>query len=290
VHHGTLIAGQPVQQRALPDVRLADQCDPARPAGAGGDFGGLRQLLQDGVEQVGHAASVDGADRVRLPEPQRPQRGGLRLHLLVVDLVRRQEDRLTGALQFLRSGLVGRRRADDGVDHDDDRVGRAHRDGGLLGDQLLQALGVGFPAAGVLHDESPAQPVGVVGYPVPCHAGDVLDDGLASTEDAVHQRRLADVRAADHRDDGRRRELLLEVALRVLAEFPVALVFPGSIDVGHGLTPARCSTRSTRCATTCSSVISLVSTTIASSAARSGDTTRVESRWSRRWTSASTPA
>ena len=58
----------------------------------------------------------------------------------------------------LGRGLVGGRRADDGVDDEDDRVRGAHRHRRLLGHQLLQALGVGLPAAGVLHDEPPAQP------------------------------------------------------------------------------------------------------------------------------------
>jgi hypothetical protein len=39
------------------------------------------------------------------------------------------------------------------------------------------------------------------------HAGGVLHDGLAAAEDAVHQRGLAHVGAADDRDDRQRRQV-----------------------------------------------------------------------------------
>src|SRR5690606_7909346 len=71
-----------------------------------------------------------------------------------------------------------------------------------LGDLLGHALGVGHPAAGVDEDELAAVPVRVVGDAVAGHSGYVLDDGLTAPEDAVDERRLADIRASDHRHDG----------------------------------------------------------------------------------------
>ena len=185
VHHRTLVAGQPVQQRALADIRLAHQRHPARTAATRRQLGHRRQRLDNDVEQVGHAAAVHRADRVRLPQPQRPQRRGVGFAPLGVNLVGRQEHRLAGLAQQPRRGLVGRGRTDHRVDHQDDRVGGAHRHRRLLGHQLLQALGVGLPAAGVLHDEPPPAPQRVVGHPVAGHARHVLHHGLAASQDAV---------------------------------------------------------------------------------------------------------
>ncbi len=63
-------------------------------------------------------------------------------------------------------------------------------------------------------DEAAVHPLGLVGDAVARDTGGVLDDGLAAAEDAVHERGLADVRAADDRDDRQRRR----VADAVLAE------------------------------------------------------------------------
>ena len=50
--------------------------------------------------------------RERLPQPQRPQRRGVGLGALVVDLVRHQDHRRRGPAQHLGDRLVGRGRAD----------------------------------------------------------------------------------------------------------------------------------------------------------------------------------
>ena len=215
VHHRALIAGQLVQQRALAHVGLADQRDPARAAGRGRQLGHLGQRGQHRVEQIRHAAAVHRADRVRLAEPQRPQRRGVGLGLVAVNLVGGQEDWLAGAQQDPGGGLVGRGGADDGVDHQDHRVGGAHGHRCLLGHQLLQTLGVGLPSPGVLHDEPAAGPQRVVGHPVAGDARDVLHHRFPSAQDPVDQRRLADVGPADHRHHGRRAGLLLFVSDRI---------------------------------------------------------------------------
>lgn len=290
VHHRPLVTGQPVQQRALADVGLADQRDaPRSTAPARVDLGDLRQLGQHMVEQIGDTAAVHGADRVRLPQPQRPQFGGIGFPALAVDLVGRQIHRLAGALQLLGRGLIRGGGPGGGVDHHDDRVGGLHGHRGLLGDLLLQTLRIGFPPAGVLHHEAAARPVGVIGHPVAGYPGDVLHHRFPAPEDPVHQRRLAHVGPPDDGHHRRRGEFLL---IGVFVEnncFPVAFVEPGTV-LGHRLAPTRCCTRSCKWAITWSWSISLVSTITASSAGRSGDTARVESRWSRRCTSASTAA
>ena len=197
-------AGEPVEQRGLADVGLADDRDPARSADLAEALGRrLRQRSEHGVEHVARAAAVQRGDRPRLAEPEVPQAVGLGLGALVVDLVGGQHDRLAGRAQDLDDRLVGVGDADGGVDDEEHRVGQGDRDLGLGRDPLGQAAGVGVPAAGVDDGEGAAVPVGVVGDPVPGHAGDVLDDRLAAADDPVDQRRLADVGPADdgqHRD------------------------------------------------------------------------------------------
>jgi hypothetical protein len=61
-------------------------------------------------------------------------------------------------------------------------------------------FGVGLPAAGVDDREATAEPLGLVRDAVARDAGSVFDDGLAAAEDAVDERRLADVRTADDRE------------------------------------------------------------------------------------------
>ena len=204
VHDCPLVADKLVQQGTLPDVRLAHQRDPPWPATAGAGLGHRGQGLDDLVEQVGHSAAVYGADRVRLAQSQRPQRRGIGLAALCVHLVGGQEHGLAGLAQHPRRRLVACRRAHHGVDHQDDRVGGSHGDRRLIGHQLLQALRVGFPATGVLHEKTAPHPVRVVRDPVPRHAGYVLNHCLAATENAIDQGGLADVRAPDDRDHRRR--------------------------------------------------------------------------------------
>src|SRR5690606_27624757 len=108
-----------------------------------------------------------------------------------------------------------------------------------------------------------------------------------TSQDAVHQRRLADVRTAHYRNDRRRGAELLEVGgVFGFACLPIAFIGPGAVFGAHRTAPLWSWTSSRRCAITWSAVRSPVSTTRASSAARKGDIARLESRWSRRMTSA----
>src|SRR5699024_3014976 len=71
----------------------------------------------------------------------------------------------------------------------------------LVCDGGVDALDVGIPAAGVLHPEALATPVGDVGDAVAGDAGEILHDGLAAPDEPVDQRGLAHVGAA-HDGDG----------------------------------------------------------------------------------------
>ena len=97
---------------------------------------------------------------------------------------------------------------DHRVDDEQHDVAQVDRDLGLRGDGRVDAARVGLPAAGVDEREAAVHPLGLVRHAVAGDAGGVLDDRLAAAEDAVHERGLADVRAADDRDDRQRRQVL----------------------------------------------------------------------------------
>ena len=111
---------------------------------------------------------------------------------------------LPAASQDLHHGLVGVGDPDVGVDHEQHRVGQADGDLGLQRDLLGQPARFGVPTAGVDDREPAAVPLGVVRHPVARYSRDVLDDRLAAAEDAVDERRLADVGAPHDREDGGR--------------------------------------------------------------------------------------
>ena len=145
---------------------------------------------------------------MRLAEAERPQLGGVGLATLVVDLGDGEHHRPAGTAQRAGDDEVGLGGAGLAVDHEQHEVGGGDRALGLRGDHRLQPAGVRLPAAGVDEGEPPSVPECVVGDPVAGHARHVLHDGLAAAQDAVDQRRLADVGPADDRDDRRGRDFI----------------------------------------------------------------------------------
>ena len=97
--------------------------------------------------------------------------------------------------------------ADHGIHDEQHGVGEIDRDLGLRGDGGVDALRIGLPAAGVDDRELAVLPLGLVVHPVAGDAGGVLHDGLATADDAVDERGLADVRAADDREHRQRRQV-----------------------------------------------------------------------------------
>ena len=161
------------------------------------------------------------------PRPRDHRAVGVGLAARAVDLVGAEHDGLAGPAQQLDDGLVGVGGADRGVHDEDDRVGGLDRVLGLGGDGGVDAEDVLLPAAGVDDLEAAACPLGLVGDAVAGDAGLVLDDGLAAADDAVHQGRLADIRAADDGEDGQRAVAgLLDRALDVLG---VEALFRGEL-------------------------------------------------------------
>ena len=199
--------GHLVQQRGLADVRAADERDAARAADAPvpkvcAGASGSASRTASSMSPVPRPCSAETG--CGSPRPSDHRYGGVGLAARAVDLVGAQHDGLAGLAQQLDDGLVGVGRADLGVDDEDDRVGGLDRELGLRGDGGVDAEDVLLPAAGVDDLEAAARPLGLVGDAVAGDAGLVLDDGLAAADDAVHQGRLADVRAADDGEDGQR--------------------------------------------------------------------------------------
>ena len=141
------------------------------------------------------------ADRIRLPEPERPGLGRVGLAPLVVDLGHGQDHRPLGPAQGLGHHQVGLGRAGARVDDEQHQIGGGHRLLGLPRHHGLQSGCVRLPAAGVDQGEPPAVPFGVVGDPVPGHPRHVLHHRLPPAQDAVDQGRLADVGPPDHGHD-----------------------------------------------------------------------------------------
>jgi hypothetical protein len=89
------------------------------------------------------------------------------------------------------------------IDDENDRIGFGHRLSRLLGHLLDDAGGaVRLESSGVDDDELATADAAVAVVAVACQPGEVGDDGITAAGHTVEQGRLADVRTADHRDDG----------------------------------------------------------------------------------------
>ena len=238
-------AGQLVQQGGLADVRPAEQRYPSRAAALVGpaDRRHPRQHLEDRVEQVAAPPPVQRRDRPRLAETEVPERGGVRLEPLVVDLVGDEDDRLAGPAQQPDHGLVGVRRADRRRRRRRSTTSaRSTATSACSATRRWMPVGADLPAAGVDEGEPAAGPLRVVGHPVAGDARRVLDDGLPPAEDPVDQGGLADVRAAHDghhrlRPLGERDEAALTGRLekRAVLVAEVEVLQAGAQDALHAL-------------------------------------------------------
>ena len=183
---------------------------------------------------------MQGGNGVGLAQAKAPQVCGVGLLQGRVHLVSGQDDRLVLGAQHLHNALVRGRDADGRIQDEDDSVSEVDGDLGLLGDGAIQSLDVDLPAARVDEREVATRPFSGVRDAVAGHARRVLHDGLAATKNAVDQRGLADVGAADDCENGQAGCDVVRVRERSLAgqERQVLLVQVELVQVGAHQTGA----------------------------------------------------
>ena len=215
VHHRTIGADQPVEQRALADVGPADDGNSRRRHVVGVPqrialvverdvddrlAGALGQHAEQLVEQVAGTSAVQGADRLRLAEAQRQELPPVVLAAVVVGLVGHQDDGCLETTQPVGHRLVVLSEPHRGIDDEQHDVGLL--DGGLhlAADLLVELVAAGQPPAGVDEHERHAQPLGLHLLAVASDPGTILHDGHLPTHDAIEQGALPHVGATDDDD------------------------------------------------------------------------------------------
>ncbi len=147
---------------------------------------------------------MERTDAHRLAEAELPQVVDLQLLLRAVDLVGDEHKRRSFSQQQAgnRHVILGQRRS--GIGHEDDDVGAADGDLGLLADAGRELLvGAELPAPCVDEEELPAYPLGFELPPVACDTRLLVDNGSLSLEDPVDQGRLAHIGPSEHCNDGK---------------------------------------------------------------------------------------
>ena len=212
-------ASGPVIMRSSPSIRLTRVDLPAlgRPTIArlsGALFlrlfvPGLEMLMLDvwkeRLEQVCDAFAVLGAERDRFAQPkpigfERPAFTRPPFGLVGDHDHRRGRDPQPARDLFVHWGQALAR-----VDHEQRRVGFAHRGLGLLAHAARQAGRVlVLEPGGVDHPELQPNQVGVAFAPVARDSGPVIDQREALADEPVEERRFADVGAADDCNGGER--------------------------------------------------------------------------------------
>ena len=147
---------------------------------------------------------MQGADRVRLTEPERKELPALVLPAVVVGFVGDDDHLAPVATQPAGDRLVLVGHPDGRIDHEQHNVGATNGRLHLAAHLDLEIAAGRRPAARVDHPERHAEPLGLELLAVAGDAGPVLDDRRLLAEDAVEQRALADVGPADDHDDRQR--------------------------------------------------------------------------------------
>ena len=145
---------------------------------------------------------MQGGDRIRFAETQRPESGGIGLLTRVIDLVGHQVNGNLGLAQQAHHVLIGGGGSHVGIHHKEHGIGQIDGHLCLGSHRRIDALRVGLPPAGVDKGEVSRVPLRLVRNTVAGHTGCVFDHGLTTTQDAVDQGRFAHVGAAHHSEHG----------------------------------------------------------------------------------------
>ncbi len=121
--------------------------------------------------------------------------------VLALALVGDQQHRLVGTAGEIGKGAIGGREADAGIDHEEQGIGQRDRGLGLLLHPRGQrALGAFVEAGGVDDGEFEIAEPGLALAAIAGDAGQVIDERELLSDQAVEQRRLADIGPADNGD------------------------------------------------------------------------------------------
>ena len=219
VHDRSLLPHDPVEERRLADVRPADDRD--REDAVAGSFRRLFLVVPASGGSAATIASSNSPDKrpcsaetaIGSPSPSlaNGQISGSRR--VVVDLVdghdhRRRRRVAAPARPRASSSVTPTVTSTTSTITSADAIAASGLRAHLGRERRFFAGETGVarsePAAGVDHGEAPRLPLGVELLAVARHARLFLDDRVASPDDAVDERRLADVGSADDRDDRRR--------------------------------------------------------------------------------------
>ncbi len=198
-----LLARELVEQGGLPDVRPADDRDPARPAdllpndssGVSGSAARIASSMSPDPRPCS-AETGNGSPSPRFQSPWASASVRSSSTLFAARTTGRPLLRRTFTTASSASVIPTVASTTNSTASASETATSA-----WARDALRHAPGIGVPPAGVDDGEGATVPVRVVGDPVSGHPRHVLDDGLASADDPVDQGRLAHVGAPDDGQD-----------------------------------------------------------------------------------------
>ena len=159
----------------------------------------LRHQRSQSVVELTHALAVLGRDLDGIAEAERESLHRAGIAMLAFALVGDEQHRLVGLAGEIGEGAIVGREAHAGIDHEEQRVGLCDRGLRLLlhaGGQ--RALGALIEAGGVDDREVEIAEPGLALAAVAGDAGQVIDKRELLPDQAVEQRRLADIGPADN--------------------------------------------------------------------------------------------
>jgi hypothetical protein len=168
-----------------------------------GRVGDLRALdhLLDGIAQVREAEFVFGRERHRLAQAEREALHAAGLAVPALALVGDQHHRRGPAPQPVGEMAIERRQPGAGVDQQQRQIGGFDGALGLIAHARLEARRLGLlEPGGIDHREAQVEQPRLALAPVAGHARLLGDQRQALADQAIEQRRLADVGTADDGD------------------------------------------------------------------------------------------
>ncbi|MHC2559097.1 hypothetical protein ACVIVD_001091 [Bradyrhizobium liaoningense] len=162
---------------------------------------GLRHQLGQRVIELAHALAMLGRNLDGIAEAERKGLHRAGIAMLALALVGDQQHRLVGLAGEIGEGAIGGRETNAGIDDEEQRVGLRDRGFGLLLHARGQrALGAFVETGGIDDGELEVAEPGLAFAAVAGDARQVIDKRELLSNQAVEQRRFADIGPADDGD------------------------------------------------------------------------------------------